>query len=111
VNWRDFVKAEMWKKSAILGWFGFLVAFGLWALSVLVAVWRGGDATPITIPYEVVVLILGTLGIGHGGQWAKRATEFRPEEIARADEIRENGNGGDAAARRSEDPYGAEFAG
>jgi hypothetical protein len=76
VDLRGLLQSEMWKKSAVLGWVGFVVVLGRFAIT-------GTD--PGT---GMVALVLGTLGISGFWQVGKRATHFRPEEEARAHAIR-----------------------
>jgi hypothetical protein len=87
VSIKGWIASESWKRTAVLGWIGFLVAITRWAVT-------GDDPGA-----GIVSLVLGTLGIAggwHAGKRAtnagKRATNWRPVEAAEAEKIR-NGFG------------------
>jgi hypothetical protein len=82
VNWREWLKSEHWKRSAVLGWLGFIVLLGRYVVT-------GDDPGQ-----NIVGLVVATLGISGLWQVGKRVTQFKPEEEARAEQIRNGmGNG------------------
>ena len=76
MNLAKFVQSEAWKKSAVLGWLGFLVVLGRFVVT-------GDDPGA-----GMVTLVLGTLGISGFWQVGKRATHWTPTEQARAERIK-----------------------
>jgi hypothetical protein len=80
VSIKGWIASESWKRTAVLGWIGFLVAITRWAVT-------GDDPGA-----GIVSLVLGTLGIAGGWHAGKRATNWRPVEAAEAEKIR-NGFG------------------
>ena len=70
-----------------------------------------GNPAPWRISWEVFALIAGQLGFGAAQFASKRKTQFRPEELARADAIK-NGPGRlspGVEERRAVDDPGTEF--
>lgn len=78
MSWQ-WLQSEHWKRSAALGWLGFLVVLGRYVVT-------GDDPGA-----GMVTLILGTLGISGAWQLGKRATHWNPEQEARAEQIRNGG--------------------
>lgn len=71
------MKIENWKATAFMG---FVFAVGAYSRYM----WTGND-----IPSNVLVLVLGCLGIAGGWQGVKRATTFKPEEVEQAAKMKQ----------------------
>jgi hypothetical protein len=93
-------RPEHWKRTFWVG-----VAFA--AAILYNYVFRYGDEPS----GAMIGAMLGCFFGAGAWQVGKRYTEWKPTEVAEAKVIEQNGGGSEAARRRAEDEYDAEFAG